>query len=432
MKKKLLCIPLLGILAMSLSSCRSEDTIVQQTQNKEASKNFAVFTPKKAGETIDYAKGFAYLMQRYDKLQKTNLSGINNKHIIGNLNASTEKNASIFQDTESYVEFSVRSQVITEENGDKWVVYPKIKENKVIALVVATLTEKGTYVKYDTFKAPHEWFNKNVLTFQEAINRLYNKENSLSLSASVRDVAPIAGSSRCVKIPNGYDCGIDGVIINGGKPAGGGSGGGGGENPEPGTGGGCGPHEDCSAPEDLGGSGDYSNYEFYYLIKPKYYIRDLKKYLNTLDKTKPAYLTVFAESMDHGWPGHAFISILQGNKRITFGFYPDNPDGKLYRSIASPGIMGDNSGSVYTHSKDFGEISPTQLSKIMDTALNYDANSYQLSNTNCSDFAWDVMKIAGDTGLRYTPMTPDIIIGKFGSGVVQKIGHGPDSQGVAN
>ncbi|WP_407490338.1 hypothetical protein [Elizabethkingia anophelis] len=279
MKKRLLCIPLCGIVAMSLSSCRSEDTIVQQTQNKEASKNFAVFTPKKAGETIDYAKGFAYLMQRYDKLQKTNLSGINNKHIIGNLNASTEKNASIFQDTESYVEFSVRSQVITEENGDKWVVYPKIKENKVIALVVATLTEKGTYVKYDTFKAPHEWFNKNVLTFQEAINRLYNKENSLSLSASVRDVAPIAGSSRCVKIPNGYDCGIDGVIINGGKPAGGGSGGGGGENPEPGTGGGCGPHEDCSAPEDLGGSGDYSNYETWVSPNFRMKLSDQQKYL---------------------------------------------------------------------------------------------------------------------------------------------------------
>ena len=170
MKKRLLCIPLWGILALFLSSCRSEDTIVQQNQNKEASKHFSVFTPKKTGETIDYAKGFAYLMQRYDKLQKTNLSGINNQSVIGNLNASTEKNTAVFQNIESHVVFNIRSQTITEENGDKWVVFPKVQGNKVIALVTATLTQNGTYVQYETFGESNEWFKKNVTVFQEALN----------------------------------------------------------------------------------------------------------------------------------------------------------------------------------------------------------------------------------------------------------------------
>ncbi|MCL1671473.1 hypothetical protein [Elizabethkingia ursingii] len=259
MKKRLLCIPLLGILAMSLSSCRSEDTIVQQTQNKEVAKNFAVFTPKKAGETIDYAKGFAYLMQRYDKLQKTNLSGFNNKHIIGNLSATTEMSASIFQDTESYVEFNIHSQAITEENGDKWMVFPKINGNKVIALVTATLTQNRTYVKYQTFGESNEWFSRNVVAFQEALNRFQNKTRALTLNANINPMA--AGGAGCYWNGREYiGCEIEGVNISGGKPSSGGSGGGGGENPEPGSGGGCAPHEDCAAPEDLGGSGDYSNY----------------------------------------------------------------------------------------------------------------------------------------------------------------------------
>ncbi|MCL1668096.1 hypothetical protein M2T82_08485 [Elizabethkingia ursingii] len=277
MEKILLYIPLLGVIAISLSSCRSEDTIVQQAQNKEISKNFTVFTPQKAGETIDYAKGFAYLMQRYDKLQKTNLSGINNKYIIDNFNASTEKNASIFQDAESYVEFSVRSQVIKEKNGDKWVVYPKVKGNKVIALIVATLTQNRTYVNYEKFEESNEWFGKNVVAFQEALNRFRKKVKPLALNASINPMA--AGGAGCYWNGREYiGCEIEGVNISGGKPSSGGSGGGGGENPEPGSGGGCAPHEDCAAPEDLGGSGDYSNYVT--SVSPNFRMRtsDQRKY----------------------------------------------------------------------------------------------------------------------------------------------------------
>ena len=239
MKKRLLCIPLLGVLAMSLSSCRSEDTIVQQTQNNEASKQFSVFTPKKTGEIIDYAKGFAYLMQRYDKLKKTNLSGMNNKHIIGNLNASTEKNTSVFQNSESYVEFNIPSETIIQENGDKWVVFPKVKDNKVIGLIASILTHNGTYVKYNVYGEQNEWYKQNASLFQDALDNYKLQLKRLNLSASINPVA---------------DYNIPGVTVPG-KP----------KLPQqpdrPGwrpdqepDGGGCSTYEDCSAPDfDPGG-----------------------------------------------------------------------------------------------------------------------------------------------------------------------------------
>lgn len=119
MKKHLFYPSLWGILILSLlSSCRTEDGAITQKQLED--KRFAVFVPK-SGESINYAKGFAFLMQRYDNLHKTNLSGINNnKPIIGNLNtsASINQSTSTIQSNEAYVEFGVHTKTFTEKNGD--------------------------------------------------------------------------------------------------------------------------------------------------------------------------------------------------------------------------------------------------------------------------------------------------------------------------
>ena len=67
-------------------------------------------------------------MKRYDKFQKTNLSGINNKHIIGNLNAGTKKNASVFKVMNQYIEFNVPSETMTKENKEiNGLHFPKVK-----------------------------------------------------------------------------------------------------------------------------------------------------------------------------------------------------------------------------------------------------------------------------------------------------------------
>ncbi|PSD43542.1 hypothetical protein C7E23_18040, partial [Elizabethkingia anophelis] len=76
-----------------------------------------------SGKTVNYADGFAHLMKRYDSIHKTNLSGMNNAPAIIHLNASTDKNNLSSQSGETFVAFNIRSQTVTEENGNKWVVF---------------------------------------------------------------------------------------------------------------------------------------------------------------------------------------------------------------------------------------------------------------------------------------------------------------------
>ena len=242
MNKKLLCIPLWGIFALSLlSSCRSEDGVIQQKQNE--AKYFKVFIPKKENETINYANGFAFLMKRYDELQKTNLSGVNNKLIVNNLSASTEKNASVFQNANSYVEFNIRSEVFTEKNGDKWVAFPKIQGEKVTALVVSILTDKKTYVKYLTFGEQSNLYKVFGDDFQEAFSRYRKQLVNLRLNAAIK---PIAGGGETL-IPE--------VIITVPRPGGDISLGPWGDDGGSQPGGGCGAHLQCDYMDGSGGGG---------------------------------------------------------------------------------------------------------------------------------------------------------------------------------
>ncbi|WP_407484118.1 hypothetical protein [Elizabethkingia meningoseptica] len=242
MKKSLFNASLWGILTLSLlSSCRTEDNLNQQ--NQLAEKRFNVFVPTATSGKIDYANGFAYLMKRSDELHKSNMSGINNKTIISTL-ASTGKNTSAFQDTEPYVEFNIRSEMTTEKNGDKWLVFPKVQGNKVIALVLAYLSKQETRVNYYTYGEQHAWFKENVLVYQNALSKL-QKRNILSLSASIKPMAdngvpcppntvpdPTGGCMRIgdidgvtITVPGPADSGLTGP--DGGPPPsnGGGSGG---------------------------------------------------------------------------------------------------------------------------------------------------------------------------------------------------------------
>lgn len=186
MRKKILFAPLWGIFVLSLlSSCRTEDGAIQQKQIED--NRFSTFVPK-SGKTINYADGFAYLMKRYDNLHKTNLSGINNKPVIGTL-ASNDKSASVFQNGESYVESNIRSQTVTEQDDIKWVAFPKVKGNKVVSLVVGILSEKGTRVTYRTFGNDDDLYKQNIILFQAALDRRLKRTSKLALNASLNPVA---------------------------------------------------------------------------------------------------------------------------------------------------------------------------------------------------------------------------------------------------
>lgn len=257
MKKNLLKASLWGILALStLSSCRTEDGLTQRQQEKDM--RFSVFVASSPKEAINYAKGFSYLMQQYDELHQTNLSGINNSSKIRNLNASTDKKALLFSNSESYVEFNISSKVITEENGNKWVVFPRVQEKKVIGLIIASLTEKETYVSYREIGSSDGLFQANYLKFQDAFNLLLNNTVKINTIASFgkNGIVPMAGGSqKCYKVDGEWVCFIEGVDLTKPGSGGGGNAGGGGGSA---VGGGCPAHRNCLDPNGGGGGGDPS------------------------------------------------------------------------------------------------------------------------------------------------------------------------------
>ncbi|HFK5553965.1 TPA: hypothetical protein ACGZ9Q_002023 [Elizabethkingia anophelis] len=239
MKKHLFYPALWGILTLSfLSSCRTEDGAITQKQVED--KRFAVFVPKD-GKAINYANGFAFLMKRYDAIQKTNLSGINNKPIIGTL-ASTDKTASISQDGQSYIEFNVRSQIFNGENGDKWIIFPKVQGNNVIGLIYAILTEKETKVSYVDFNKQEPFYKESEVLFQEGLDRL-RKRTKLNIIASIKPVAVDTDKEWPTEIQ------VEDVSVPG-KPL---------PNPGGGSpGGGCIAHSNCINPGIDSGGGDGS------------------------------------------------------------------------------------------------------------------------------------------------------------------------------
>ena len=161
MKKHLFYPALWGILTLSiLSSCRTEDGAITQKQTED--KRFAVFVPQ-SGKTVNYPNGFSFLMQQYDNLYKTNLSGVvNNNPVIGNLSASTNKSASVTQPYASYVEFRIHSQTVSGKDGDKWVVFPKVEGNRVTGLILAFLSNSSLlFVLFNQFN----WFIIKSLYF---------------------------------------------------------------------------------------------------------------------------------------------------------------------------------------------------------------------------------------------------------------------------
>ncbi|CAI9687754.1 hypothetical protein [Elizabethkingia anophelis] len=187
MKKHLFYPALWGILTLStLSSCRTEDNLNQQKQEKDM--RFAVFVPQ-SGKTVNYADGFAHLMKRYDSIHKTNLSGMNNTPVIIHLNASTDKNSLSSQSGETFVAFNIRSQTVTEENGNKWVVFPEVTNGKIANLVVGFLSEKETKVHYYLASKESELYKNNISLFQSSLERYMKRINKLNLNASINPVS---------------------------------------------------------------------------------------------------------------------------------------------------------------------------------------------------------------------------------------------------
>lgn len=425
MTKNLLKSFLWGILALSLlSSCRTEDGAITQKQIED--KRFAVFVPK-SGEDINYARGFAFLMQRYDNLHKTNLSGINNnKPIIGNINASASinQNASITQGNEVYVEFGVHTKTFTEENGDKWVVYPKVQGNKVIGLIIGALTKSETYVSYHAINPQIDFYKDNIMLFQNGLDNYLKQRSRLSLSAGIKPIAE--GGQKCTNDGSSFDCNIEGVVVTKGPPpplslmtegssdygnssnGGGSGGGGGGSNGGSGTGGQCSDYLQCIPANPDGDVGTWSNDLLLFSKNPSgEKITNIKDYLKCLNLSQGATVTLYVAqptpNTTSTWSGsvtdpnvgHTFISITQGGITRFMGFYPSQGISPFSSPPAAKGILINDQGHAFNVSIT-SNINASQLNNLVGYINSVSNATYNLNTFNCTNFGIDA---AGKVGI---------------------------------
>ncbi|WP_260441759.1 hypothetical protein [Elizabethkingia anophelis] len=390
MKKHLFKPFLWGILTLStLTSCRTEDNLNQQKQEKDM--RFAVFVSQ-SGKTVNYADGFAHLMKRYDSIHKTNLSGMNNAPVISHLNASIDKNNLSSQSGETFVAFNIRSQTVTEENGNKWVVFPEVTNGKIANLVVGFLSEKETKVHYYLASKESELYKNNISLFQSSLERYMKRINKLNLNASINPVSYVKETQ------------IEEVIITVPKPYLDPRESFGGINPAYNTGGGsCSDYGGCindyyATGGGGGGGSSTPTSDMVMPPPPKKPILDIKKFLSCFDQSKSANLTVYAQNMLASPPGHAFITIQQGNNIMTFGFYPRDP---YLNSLSGRGIMGEDDLHPYNQALNVGTISPAQLQQIISRAIDYASTRYDLAVRNCADFAREALNIANVPGANW-------------------------------
>ena len=138
--------------------------------------------------------------------------------------------------------------------------------------------------------------------------------------------------------------------------------------------------------------------------RPDHPISNNKCFFSTVDLNKGATLTIYVDEPKPGtggvikWinVGHTFIGITQGENQYTYGFYPNVPGIRTIGNNDVSSVLGKD--DRHTFSVSFStEISPEQLQKIIELSQKSYARQYNLSSSNCTDFAISVAKLAGIT-----------------------------------
>lgn len=217
-------LPLIAF-AITLQSCRTNEDFLSAKEESYYTNKFQVFTSFN-NKPVDYAKGFSILFEKYDSIHGTSYtrSALLKK---GNFNKSDAE----------YVEFNLHSQEMLLDDGERWIVYPIIKNNQVGGLMVGILRNEETEVEFRTLDSGSSYYTEVIEVFRMA----FMKSNLKLRSGNT--------ASRC-----GFDgsdaCDIEGVIIS--SPP----------RPRPGGGGpkgGCTGLNNCMNPDIGGGGGPGGN-----------------------------------------------------------------------------------------------------------------------------------------------------------------------------
>lgn len=128
--------------------------------------------------------------------------------------------------------------------------------------------------------------------------------------------------------------------------------------------------------------------------EPETPIIDMVEFLNCIDTSQNATLTIYADQpiansslpvSSSGDVGHAFVSITQNGNTVSFGFYPKQ---KAKSFTAADGAIGNDQNHQYDASVTMN-ISASTLSNIIDF-VNTIPETYNVNLYNCTDYVIDI------------------------------------------
>lgn len=340
MKKIIIRTASVALFAVSLQSCRTNEDYLSSGDEAYYSNKFQVFTQPNENGIINYPDGFAFLLKEYDKLYKTDFTGLKSLENEGNA-----KRNSI---SERHIDFDVHSQPI--KSDDKvWVYFPVVENGKVVDIAIGVLQDEETYVQFGILNQKDEYNQLVLKEFREAYLR-----KSISVFSRGKEDPPPCGTSgnpcdtgkviitspRVPKLPN-FDIGV--------YP---GEGGGGGDG-----GGGCETFNNCGGPPRGGGGVP---------PKPKDPCEKTKNLINN-SKTKPAIDALKNKTTADGENGYKIKAdgtpsdmIPGGDHSVDFG------DKTGYQ------------GGYHNHTSGIPMFSPKDIDQLLQFALaqgNYGVSS---------------------------------------------------------
>ncbi|SHG13845.1 hypothetical protein SAMN02787073_3664 [Chryseobacterium vrystaatense] len=379
---------LLSVLFVSLNSCRTDEMLTgtEQTQ-KEKIVFFECFEKEKSlsknAENNNYALPFGNSMLAYFNNYPEKRTELENKY--------------------GTVDLKVSSQDIGGDEGDhrKLIFFPMLKDGKVTAVIAGVINGERDYLYFDVHQNMHSDVFYIIHTFQD----YYDTKTVSRNSNNPIDVGEVIITiTRPVRLTAYDGWGGNGGPGNGGHAMGGG-------------------------PGDYGGSGGgigAPTAPVFPPLPPDTPIKDIKKFLSCLDTSKPANLTVYAAKMlSSSKPGHAFISIIQGNNTMIFGFYPKNG---FPLTVTGPGQMGDDSGHAYNNAWNVGSITPVQLQNIINAAGTYSNSIYDVGFNNCVDFTVAILNYAGINFTAIGVDTPTTFANSIQSSTTSTNGNAPQTK----
>ncbi|WP_407478711.1 hypothetical protein [Elizabethkingia anophelis] len=218
MQKKL--IPLYGILLLSLlSSCRSENDVLALSKWKHepqkafigSEKKFRIFFEKEEENFISKVKKY----EIYKDFSNNNYYAYSFEELY-NKYYEINKNAYRPKEGDFHIDYRVFSSLIEYENGDKGLIFPVVKNDVVEGLILNTIEEEGSMLRYHLLD---EKKYSDYLKVKDLFSKQYSKIllSRIGLNASINKTINLIAGSDCIKNPNDWDCTIDPVVVPG-KP----------------------------------------------------------------------------------------------------------------------------------------------------------------------------------------------------------------------